>query len=70
MTTWDVRHIEDQRARQIENSVALSTYAQRYESPRLKFSRLQSQLMALCLCAGSLYLLLYFGLLDWLADLF
>lgn len=35
-----------------------------------RFTRFQNQLMALCLSAACLYLLLYVGLLDWIEDLF
>lgn len=34
MMRWDFRHITDTRARQIQNSVKLSTYEDQYHFPR------------------------------------
>lgn len=69
MMRWDFNHIENRRARQIENSVVLSTYENIYSTRKPRFSRLQKQLMALLLIFASLFLLLESGLLDWISVL-
>jgi len=65
MLNWDFRHINDQRARMIQNSVRLSTYENQYRLRKDSWIPWRG-LSILCSIAGLLYLALYFGLFDFL----